>query len=64
MLYEVITIAAEMDNRSPNGFLLNYANPMAAVCYALGLISDVPFVGLCHGVQTTLDLIGRSYNFV
>ncbi len=37
--------------------MLQYANPMAANCLALGKVSDVPFVGLCHGVQTTLDLI-------
>jgi alpha-galactosidase len=37
--------------------MLQYANPMAANCLALGRASTVPFVGLCHGVQTTLDLI-------
>ncbi|HOF88515.1 MAG TPA: alpha-galactosidase [Armatimonadota bacterium] len=41
----------------PGALLLNYTNPMAMCCYALGLVSDVPFIGLCHGVQTTLDLI-------
>jgi len=41
----------------PGAILLNYTNPMAAVCLALGRISNVPFIGLCHGVQTTLDLI-------
>jgi alpha-galactosidase len=41
----------------PNAILLNYANPMAACCYALGKVSNVPYIGLCHGVQTTLDLI-------
>jgi len=30
---------------------------MATNCLALGLVTPVPFVGLCHGVQTTLDLI-------
>ncbi len=30
-----------------------------ACCYALGKASTVPFIGLCHGVQTTLDLISR-----
>jgi alpha-galactosidase len=39
--------------------MLQYANPMAANCLALGRVSNVPFVGLCHGVQTTLDLIAR-----
>ncbi len=41
----------------PGAIMLQYANPMAANCLALGRVSDVPFVGLCHGVQTTLDLI-------
>ena len=42
--------------------MLNYANPMGLVCTALGRASDVPFVGLCHGVQTTLDLISSYVN--
>lgn len=41
----------------PGAILLNYTNPMAAVCYGLGKMSDVPYIGLCHGVQTTLDLV-------
>jgi alpha-galactosidase len=41
----------------PGAILLQYANPMAANCLALGKATRVPFVGLCHGVQTTLDLI-------
>ncbi len=41
----------------PGAILLNYTNPMAAVCLAAGRMSDVPVIGLCHGVQTTLDLI-------
>ena len=42
---------------APGAIMLQYANPMAANCLALGMVTDVPFVGLCHGVQTTLDLI-------
>ena len=41
----------------PGAVMLQYANPMAANCLALGRVTHVPFVGLCHGVQTTLDLI-------
>jgi len=41
----------------PHAIMLQYANPMAGNCLALGKASKVPFVGLCHGVQTTLDLI-------
>ena len=50
----------DMEALCPQALLLNYANPMAACCYALGRVSQtVQFIGLCHGVQTTLDLIGR-----
>jgi alpha-galactosidase len=52
-------IAREMEELCPDAYLINYANPMAANCLALGRVSRVPFIGLCHGVQTTLDLIGR-----
>jgi alpha-galactosidase len=46
----------------PGAILLQYANPMAANGLALGKASRIPFVGLCHGVQTTLDLISRYCN--
>jgi alpha-galactosidase len=52
-------IVHDMEELCPNAVMLNYANPMAACCLALGRVSNVPFVGLCHGVQTTLDLISR-----
>ncbi len=53
----LVEIARDMDRLCPNAVLLNYTNPMAAVCWALGRESNVRFVGLCHGVQTTTDLI-------
>lgn len=53
-------IARDMEELCPEALLLNYSNPMAACCYALGNVTDkIQFVGLCHGVQTTLDLISR-----
>ncbi len=53
-------IARDMEELArPGAILLQYANPMAANCLALGKASKVSFAGLCHGVQTTLDLIAR-----
>ncbi len=51
-------IVRDMEELCPDALMINYANPMAACCLALGRVSNVPFIGLCHGVQTTLDLIG------
>lgn len=54
----LVDIAWDMEQvAKPGATMLQYANPMAANCLALGRVSRVPFVGLCHGVQTTLDLI-------
>ncbi|MCL2700663.1 MAG: alpha-galactosidase [Phycisphaerae bacterium] len=51
-------IARDMEELArPGAIMLQYANPMAGNCLALGRVTNVPFVGLCHGVQTTLDLI-------
>ena len=52
-----VEIAEEVKKYAePGALILNYVNPMAMVCWALGT-TGVNFVGLCHGVQTTLDLI-------
>jgi len=53
----LIDIANDVQELCPNALVLNYANPMAANCWALGTVPGLKFVGLCHGVQTTMDLI-------
>jgi len=55
---ELMKVARDMKEVArPDCVMLQYANPMAPNCLALGKATDVPFVGLCHGVQTTLDLL-------
>jgi len=51
-----LDLARDMEELCPDAYLLNYVNPMAMICWALGT-TKVKFVGLCHGVQTTMDLI-------
>ena len=59
----LVDIARDMEEvAKPGAIMLQYANPMAANCLALGRVSNVPFIGLCHGVQTTLDLIAGYCN--
>ncbi len=52
----ILDVARDMEELCPNATLLNYVNPMAMVCWALGE-TNIQYVGLCHGVQTTLDLV-------
>ena len=52
-------IVTDMKELCPGAVMLNYANPMGANCAALARIGGIQSIGLCHGVQTTLDLISR-----
>ena len=53
----LISIGNDIKELCPDAYVLNYVNPMGAVCTTMGLATPMKFVGLCHGVQTTLDLI-------
>jgi alpha-galactosidase len=54
----LVDIADDIEGLCPDALLLNYSNPMGANCAALGrVMENGQFIGLCHGVQTTLDLI-------
>lgn len=52
----MLSLARDMEELCPDAYLLNYVNPMAMICWALGS-TKVRFVGLCHGVQISLDLV-------
>lgn len=54
---ELLKIANMMREVCPNAVMFNYANPMAMCCWALGRVPGLKYVGLCHGVQTTMDLV-------
>jgi len=53
----MVDLLKDMEELCPDALLMNYVNPMAATSIAMGRASDIKFIGLCHGVQTTLDLI-------
>jgi len=53
----MVDLAKEMEEVCPNAFLLNYVNPLSIISMAVGLSTKIKYVGLCHGVQTTMDLI-------
>lgn len=54
-------LAGAMRAYCPRALLLNYVNPMATVCWSLA-DSGIAYVGLCHGVQTTIRLIAGYLN--
>ena len=56
------SIMEDMEELCPDALLMNYVNPMAINSIGMGKSSKIKFVGLCHGVQTTLDLIAGYTN--
>ena len=53
----MLEIGKEVEELCPNAYVLNYVNPMGAMCTALNRGTNLKVVGICHGVQTTMDLI-------
>jgi alpha-galactosidase len=50
----LLDIANDMRTLCPKALMLQYVNPMAINCWALGrLAPDIAHVGLCHSVQGT-----------
>jgi len=47
----------DINELCPGAIVLNYVNPMGMVCSYLGKATSMNYIGLCHGVQTTMDLI-------
>jgi alpha-galactosidase len=53
----LIDIGRDVAELCPGAYVLNYVNPMGGVCTTASRATSMNMVGLCHGVQTTLDLI-------
>jgi alpha-galactosidase len=49
----LVDLGKEMEQRCPDAWHLNYANPMAMNCWGMNRLTTVRTVGLCHSVQGT-----------
>jgi alpha-galactosidase len=49
----LMEICRDMQELCPDALLMNYANPMAAGCWAINQATQIANVGLCHSVQGT-----------
>lgn len=55
----MLDIARAMEAGCPGAWLLNYTNPEAKLVEAIGRMTRVPVVGLCHGEQMGVDQLAR-----
>jgi alpha-galactosidase len=59
----LLDIARDMEEvAKPGAIMLQYSNPMALNCLAIGKASSIAFTGLCHGIQTTLQEMATWLN--
>lgn len=58
----VMDIAQEMEKRCPEALLINYSNPMTAICRAVAKYTSVKIIGLCHGLWNTVKRIAPRLN--
>lgn len=56
----LLEMCADMEELCPDVTFLNYVNPMAMNCWAIGEASTIQTVGLCHSVQGTAHQLARD----
>jgi alpha-galactosidase len=54
-----VAIAQTMEAVCPNAWLLNFSNPMTAICTAVARTSRIRCVGLCHGIYGQQERLER-----
>ena len=59
MIPQMVAIAEDVSELCPDAYLLNYSNPMTAVCRAVRIKTGVPVIGLCHGVHYVEGVLAR-----
>ncbi len=59
----VLEIAQAMRQICPSALLINYSNPMTAICRAVTKYTETPVIGLCHGLQNTVRRIAPRLGY-
>ncbi|MBS4202129.1 alpha-galactosidase [Bacillus sp. FJAT-49732] len=55
----MVDIAKDIEKYCPNAYFLNYTNPMTMLSKAVQDTTNVKYVGLCHSVQHTAEMLAR-----
>ncbi len=55
----VLGIAQEMEKSAPDGWLINYVNPLSRVCLGITRYTNIKTVGMCHQINKGYALVGQ-----
>lgn len=56
----LLEMCADMEQLCPDVTFLQYVNPMAMNCWAIGRASKIKTIGLCHSVQGTAEQLAHD----
>ncbi len=56
----LLDICKDMEQLCPDVTFLQYVNPMAINCWAIGRASSINTIGLCHSVQETATVLAED----
>ncbi len=55
----MLEIAGAMERLCPDAWLINYSNPEAKIVDAIGRLTKIKAVGLCHGINEGQNMISK-----
>ena len=61
--HPVVWTLPNMEKVWPNALLINYSNPMTAICRAVQKYTSIKIIGLCHGLQNTVRRIAPRIGY-
>ncbi len=56
----VLAIARDMENLSPEAWLINFTNPMHRLCYLVNQYTKIKVVGLCHQLGMGYAMVAKA----
>jgi alpha-galactosidase len=59
MIPTMLEITKDIQELCPEAYFFNYSNPMSAICSAIRKETDIPVVGLCHGMIFVEQYLAR-----
>ncbi|NMB11818.1 MAG: hypothetical protein GX977_05975 [Firmicutes bacterium] len=59
MIPVMVDVAEDVACLCPEAYFINYSNPMTAICRAIRRQTQIPVIGLCHGVNETEGYLAR-----
>ncbi|RAP74789.1 hypothetical protein [Paenibacillus montanisoli] len=59
MIPAMVDIVRDVQRICPDAYFFNYSNPMTVICRAIKKATEMPVIGLCHGVNYSEEALAH-----